>query len=31
LIERVLAREDVAYIHARLAPRGCYLARIDRS
>ena len=30
LIERLLARDDTAYIHAHFAPRGCYLARIDR-
>lgn len=29
LIERLLARDDVAYIHAHFAPRGCYLARIE--
>jgi hypothetical protein len=31
LIARLLAREDVAYLHAHFAPRGCYLARIDRA
>jgi len=31
LIERLLSRDDVAYIHAHFAPRGCYLARIDRA
>jgi hypothetical protein len=31
LIERLLARHDVAYLHAHFAPRGCYLARIDRA
>lgn len=30
-IERLLARADVAYLHAHFAPRGCYLARIDRA
>jgi len=31
LIERMLARDDVAYIHAHNAGRGCYAARIDRA
>ena len=31
LIERIFARDDVAYVHAHFAPRGCYLARIDRA
>ena len=31
LIARLLSQEDVAYIHAHFAPRGCYLARIDRA
>ncbi len=31
VIERLLARDDVAYLHAHFAPRGCYLARIDRA
>jgi hypothetical protein len=31
VIERLLAKGDVAYIHAHFAPRGCYLARIDRA
>ncbi len=31
LIERMLADESVAYIHAHAARYGCYLARIDRS
>ncbi len=31
VIERLLARADVAYLHAHFAPRGCYLARIDRA
>ena len=31
LIERVLARPDVAYLHAHYAKRGCYAARIDRA
>ena len=30
-IERMLARRDVAYLHAHFAPRGCYLARVDRA
>ena len=30
-IERLLARPDVAYIHAHYAGRGCYAARIDRA
>lgn len=29
LIGRMLARNDVAYIHAHYAKRGCYAARID--
>jgi hypothetical protein len=29
-IERLLANDRVAYVHAHFAPRGCYLARIDR-
>lgn len=31
LIGRMLARADVAYIHAHYAKRGCYAARIDRA
>lgn len=31
VIERLLGRADVAYLHAHFAPRGCYLARIDRA
>jgi len=31
VIDRLLARGDVAYLHAHFAPRGCYLARIDRA
>jgi hypothetical protein len=31
VIERMLDRKDVAYLHAHFAPRGCYLARIDRA
>lgn len=31
LIARMLARDDVAYIHAHYAKRGCYAARIDRA
>lgn len=30
-IERLLAIESVAYIHAHNAGRGCYAARIDRA
>lgn len=30
LIERLFARDDVAYLHAHYAKRGCYAARIDR-
>ena len=30
LIERLLGRPEVAYIHAHYAKRGCYAARIDR-
>jgi hypothetical protein len=29
-IERLLGREDVAYLHAHYAGMGCYAARIDR-
>ncbi|MGC3946788.1 MAG: DUF1203 domain-containing protein [Chryseolinea sp.] len=31
LIERLLARPDVAYVHAHYARRGCYAALIRRS
>jgi hypothetical protein len=31
LIERFFADENVAYIHAHFAKRGCYAARIDRA
>jgi hypothetical protein len=31
LIERFLARPDVAYLHAHFAKRGCYAARIERA
>ena len=31
LVGRLLARDDVAYIHAHYAKRGCYAARIDRA
>jgi hypothetical protein len=31
LIERFLARPDVAYLHAHYAKRGCYAARIERA
>ena len=30
LIERFLAREDVAYLHLHFAKRGCYACRVDR-
>ena len=30
-IERLLENDAAAYLHAHFAPRGCYLARIDRS
>jgi Protein of unknown function (DUF1203) len=30
-IERLLAKPDVAYVHAHYAGMGCYAARIDRS
>jgi hypothetical protein len=31
VIERLLARQDVAYLHAHYAGMGCYAARIDRA
>jgi hypothetical protein len=31
VIERFLARDDVAYCHAHYAKRGCYAARIERA
>ena len=31
LIERFLARADVAYLHAHYAKRGCFAARVDRA
>lgn len=31
LIERLLANEDVAYLHAHFARRGCYAALIKRA
>jgi hypothetical protein len=31
LIERYLAREDVAYLHVHFARRGCFACRIDRA
>jgi len=31
LIERFLARPEVAYLHAHYAKRGCYAARIERA
>jgi hypothetical protein len=31
LIERLLARADVQYLHAHYAKRGCYAARIERA
>jgi hypothetical protein len=30
-IERMLAGDEVAYLHAHYAKRGCYAARIDRA
>jgi hypothetical protein len=30
-IERLLAKDDVGYLHVHFAPRGCYLARVDRA
>lgn len=30
-IARLLERPDVRFLHAHFAPRGCYLARIDRA
>lgn len=30
LIERYLARDDVAYLHVHFARRGCFACRIDR-
>ncbi|MGH8242871.1 MAG: DUF1203 domain-containing protein [Steroidobacteraceae bacterium] len=31
LIERYLARADVAYLHVHFARRGCYACRVDRA
>jgi Protein of unknown function (DUF1203) len=31
LIERYLARDDVAYLHLHFAKRGCYACRVDRN
>lgn len=31
LIERLLARGDVAYLHVHFARRGCYAARVERA
>ncbi|HZZ92299.1 MAG TPA: DUF1203 domain-containing protein [Usitatibacter sp.] len=31
LIARLLEREDVSYLHAHFARRGCFAARIDRA
>ena len=31
LVERLLGRPEVAYLHAHYARRGCYAARIDRA
>ncbi|MBV8603768.1 MAG: DUF1203 domain-containing protein [Pelomonas sp.] len=31
LIERLLARPEVAFVHAHYALRGCYAARIERA
>jgi hypothetical protein len=30
LIERMFRRDDVAFLHAHNAKRGCYSCRIDR-
>ena len=29
-IERLLAREEVGYIHVRNTQAGCYIARVER-
>jgi len=31
LIERLLANDAAAYLHAHFAKRGCYAARIERA
>ena len=31
LIERYLARADVAYLHIHFARRGCFACRVDRA
>jgi hypothetical protein len=31
LIERFLANDEIAYLHAHFARRGCFAARIDRA
>jgi hypothetical protein len=31
LILRLLAKPEVAYLHAHYAKRGCYAARVDRA
>jgi hypothetical protein len=31
LIERYLARGDVAYLHIHYARRGCFACRVDRA
>jgi hypothetical protein len=31
LIRRLLGKEEVAYVHAHFARRGCFAARIDRA
>jgi hypothetical protein len=31
VIERLLAREDVAFLHVHFAKQGCYAARVDRA
>lgn len=31
LVRRFLARDDVAYLHAHFARRGCFACRIDRA
>jgi hypothetical protein len=30
LIERLLARADVGYLHLHFARRGCFACRVDR-
>jgi transcriptional regulator len=31
MIERLFARQDVAYLHIHYARRGCYACRVDRA